>query len=97
MWRKRFGLASLRRADARRTVPALVGDERVLPSEQRRRHSVPDIDEATRAWALLAELIIFASFEIHFEGGVVEWRRQGRRGVDRAERSFLTRHLVGYI
>ena len=64
MWRKKIlshlSVFNCREAVAPRSDPILVGDERVMPSELRRRHSTREIDDATRAWAILVEGVVFA-------------------------------------
>ena len=46
-----------------RSDPILFGDERVMPSEQRRRRSRPEISTMRRAlaWAILVEGVCFRS------------------------------------
>ena len=52
---------SCRLAGAPRSDPIiLVGDERVMPSELRRRPSTRESYDATRTWAILAEGVVFA-------------------------------------
>lgn len=70
MWQNKLlshvSLFSCHQTDAERAVSILVVDERVILSEQRRRHSASEIDEAKRAWPILTEGIAFTPLSNKF-------------------------------
>ena len=61
----RTSLFNCREPVAPRVIPIFVGDEKMVLNELRRRHFARDIDEATRAWAILEEGV--AVYQISFE------------------------------